>query len=153
LPSHEVVSPTTTNNNSSQVDIVERSSLYCLESQYPNLTAPLTSSHSLHGKSDDILGLYFIPDPMSKSQSKEFFKKKQRGPNKRNSTTGLSVSIANPAVNIVPPNKGYHMYSSRSSATGLIGSSEDPALAVINPHSSPTIHQTKEKRTKICCLL
>ncbi|CAF4519269.1 unnamed protein product [Rotaria socialis] len=119
---------------------------------YPKDSTILANSRE-NSKIDQFSGDTILPDPMSKSQSKEFFKKKQRGPNKRNSTTGLSVNIANPAVNTAPLNKGYHIQTSRGSAAGLVASGEDPALAVINPHPSPTIHHTKEKRTKICCLL
>jgi hypothetical protein len=84
---------------------------------------------------------------MSKSQSKEFFKKKQRGQNKKNSTTS-GITISN-----IPTNKAYHIQTSHGSSTGLLGNGEDPAVVVINPHPSTTIHHHKEKRTKICCLL
>jgi hypothetical protein len=84
---------------------------------------------------------------MSKSQSKEFFKKKQRGQNKKNSTaSGITIST-------MPQNKVYHIQTSHGSSTGLLGNGEDPAVVVINPHPSTTTHHNKEKRTKICCLL
>ncbi len=83
---------------------------------------------------------------MSKSQSKEFFKKKQRGQNKKNSTSGITISN-------VQPNKAYHIQTSHGSSTGLLGNGEDPAVVVINPHPPSTTHHNKEKRTKICCLL
>jgi hypothetical protein len=84
---------------------------------------------------------------MSKSQSKEFFKKKQRGQNKKNST------LSGGTMGNIIQNKIYHTQTSHGSATGLfVGGGEDPAVAVINPHP-PTGHHAKEKRTKICCLL
>ena len=84
---------------------------------------------------------------MSKSQSKEFFKKKQRGQTKKNSTAS-GVTMSN-----IGQNKVYHGQTSHGSATGLLGGGEDPAVVVINPHPPTTPHQNKEKRTKICCLL
>lgn len=90
---------------------------------------------------------------MSKSQSKEFFKKKQRGQNKKNSTTAAGgVSIGGTTMSTVPQAKDYHVQTSLGSATGLLGGGEDPAVVVLNPHP-PTTHQAKEKRTKLCCLL
>lgn len=89
---------------------------------------------------------------MSKSQSKEFFKKKQRGQNKKNSTTG-GISILGPTVSGVTQGKGYHIQTSHGSGAGLLVGGEDPAVVVISPHPPPIIHQSKEKRTKICCLL
>jgi hypothetical protein len=83
---------------------------------------------------------------MSKSQSKEFFKKKQRGQNKKNSTSS-GVTMSN-----IGQNKVYHIPTSHGSATGLLSVGEDPAVVVINPHPLTT-HHAKEKRTKICCLL
>ena len=83
---------------------------------------------------------------MSKSQSKEFFKKKQRGQTKKNSTTsGITIG----------QNKIYHNQASHGSSTGLLNGGEDPAVVVINPHPplTTTVHHHKEKRTKICCLL
>ncbi|CAF0973088.1 unnamed protein product [Rotaria sordida] len=90
---------------------------------------------------------------MSKSQSKEFFKKKQRGQNKKNSATSVGINVISPTMNNVGQGKSYHIQTSHGNTTGLVVSGEDPALVVINPHPLPTIHQTKEKRTKICCLL
>jgi hypothetical protein len=84
---------------------------------------------------------------MSKSQSKEFFKKKQRGQNKKNSTTSAGT------MSNLTPNKVYHVQTSHGSGTGLFGGGEDPAVVVINPHPLTTSHHAKEKRTKICCLL
>jgi hypothetical protein len=88
---------------------------------------------------------------MSKSQSKEFFKKKQRGRTKRNSIGGGGISIGGPTTSNVP--KLYPFQTSHGSATGFLGNGEDPALVVINPHPPTLANQTKEKRTKICCLL
>lgn len=90
---------------------------------------------------------------MSKSQSKEFFKKKQRGQTKKNSLVGIGVTIASPSINSASQNKGYHIQTNRGSTAGLVMGNEDPAVVVINPHPPPAVHQTKEKRTKICCLL
>ncbi len=84
---------------------------------------------------------------MSKSQSKEFFKKKQRGQNKKNSTASGGT------MNNLAQNKVYYNQTSHGSGPGLLGSGEDPAVVVINPHPSTAVHHTKEKRTKICCLL
>ena len=83
---------------------------------------------------------------MSKSQSKEFFKKKQRSGYQKNPSTTSSV------ITNATPTKLYHVQTSYGSATGLIGNGEDPAVVVIN-QCPPTTHRTKEKRTKICCLL
>jgi hypothetical protein len=44
------------------------------------------------------------------------------------------------------------LQTSIGSAAGFLGDGEDPALVVINPHP-PILNQTREKRTKICCLL
>ena len=87
---------------------------------------------------------------MSKSQSKEFFKKKQRGHNKKNSIVTGGIALGN-----VGQSKGYHFPTSHGSSTGLLGSGEDPAVVIINPHppTPANAHHTKEKRTKICCLL
>ncbi|CAF4681621.1 unnamed protein product, partial [Rotaria sp. Silwood1] len=93
------------------------------------------------------------PDPMSKSQSKEFFKKKQRGQNKKNSASAVGISIVGPSMSNLAQGKAYHIQTSHGSTAGLVVGSEDPAVVVISPHPTPTIHQTKEKRTKICCLL
>ncbi|CAF2388914.1 unnamed protein product [Rotaria sp. Silwood2] len=90
---------------------------------------------------------------MSKSQSKEFFKKKQRGQNKKNSSTAVGIGIAGSAMSNVVQGKTYHIQTSHGSTAGLLVGGEDPAVVVISPHPPPTIHQTKEKRTKICCLL
>jgi hypothetical protein len=87
---------------------------------------------------------------MSKSQSKEFFKKKQRGRTKRTSIAGGAVSTSGPTVSNAPVSKLVPFQTSIGGA--MLGSGEDPALAVINPHP-PILNQTKEKRTKICCLL
>jgi hypothetical protein len=91
---------------------------------------------------------------MSKSQSKEFFKKKQRGQHKKNSNAGGGFNIGGPTMSNATYNKAYHIQTSHGSSTGLLGGGggEDPAVVVINPHP-PTTHHTKEKRTKICCLL
>lgn len=86
---------------------------------------------------------------MSKSQSKEFFKKKQRGHNKKNSLViGSGPSIAGQG-------KGHHFPASHGGSTALLGGGEDPAVMVINPHppATSTTPHGKEKRTKICCLL
>jgi hypothetical protein len=85
---------------------------------------------------------------MSKSQSKEFFKKKQRGQHKKN-----SIAIGGSAISNAGQNKGYHYQTSHGSATGLLNGGEDPAVVVINPHPPTATHHTREKRTKICCLL
>jgi hypothetical protein len=53
----------------------------------------------------------------------------------------------------IPQNKVYHIQTSHGSSTGLLGGGEDPAVVVINPHPPTIAHHTKEKRTKICCLL
>ena len=86
---------------------------------------------------------------MSKSQSKEFFKKKHRAQNKKNSTTS-GIMMSN-----IGHNKTYQIPTSHGSTTGLLSAGEDPAVVVIHPHPSSTTatHHTKEKRTKICCLL
>jgi hypothetical protein len=90
---------------------------------------------------------------MSKSQSKEFFKKKQRGQHKKNSNAGGGFNIGGPTMSNATYNKAYHIQTSHGSSTGLLGGGgEDPAVVVNNPHP-PTTHHTKEKRTKICCLL
>ncbi|CAF3115470.1 unnamed protein product [Rotaria socialis] len=91
---------------------------------------------------------------MSKSQSKEFFKKKQRGRTKKNSfTADGGVSTSGSTVNNAPIAKLFPTQTSQGSAIGLLGNGEDPAVVVIN-HLPPTsLNQTKEKRTKICCLL
>jgi hypothetical protein len=92
---------------------------------------------------------------MSKSQSKELFKKKARGRAKK--TTSLATST-NSNVTI---NKTYHIQASHGNAVGLLNAGEDPAAVVIHSHSSTTTtpavhhhqHHVKEKRTKMCCLL
>jgi hypothetical protein len=88
---------------------------------------------------------------MSKSQSKEFFKKKQRGRTKRPSIGGGAVSTSG-LVSNAPVSKLIPIQTSMGSAAALLGGGEDPALVIINPNP-PTLNQTKEKRTKICCLL
>lgn len=90
---------------------------------------------------------------MSKSHSKEFFKKKQRGRTKKNSIGGGTISGNGPTMSNAPVTKQYLLQTSQGSATGLLGTGEDPAVVVINPHPPTSLHQTKEKRTKICCLL
>lgn len=87
---------------------------------------------------------------MSKSQSKEFFKKKQRGRTKRTSLGG-AVSTGGPTISNAPVTKLVPLQTSMGSASGLLGG-EDPAVVVINPHP-PILNQNKDKRTKICCLL
>lgn len=94
---------------------------------------------------------------MSKSQSKEFFKKKQRGRSKKTSIgggggLGGGISTSGPTISNAPVTKIVPLQTSIGSATGLLGGGEDPAVVVLNPHP-PIINQTKEKRTKICCLL
>lgn len=89
---------------------------------------------------------------MSKSHSKEFFKKNQRGRAKRNSLTNDSAaSTSGQTASIAPIAKLLPIQTSQGSATGLLGNGEDPALVVINPLPPNSNH--KEKRTKICCLL
>ncbi|CAF0785026.1 unnamed protein product [Rotaria sordida] len=91
---------------------------------------------------------------MSKSQSKEFFKKKQRGRTKKPSfTADGGISTGGPTVSNAPIAKLFPLPTSQGSATGLLGNGEDPAVVVINPHPPTSLNQTKEKRTKICCLL
>ncbi|CAF1062288.1 unnamed protein product [Adineta steineri] len=129
--------------NSDQTGLVKRHSSSCFESQYKTMPVPLNNlvTRDLDRKSD-------IPDPMSKSQSKEFFKKKQRGQQKKNSIATGGTAISNPGQS-----KGHHYQVSHGGATSLLGGGEDPAVVVINPHPPTTGHHTKEKRTKICCLL
>ena len=88
---------------------------------------------------------------MSKSQSKEFFKKKQRGRTKRTSIVG-AISTGGTTISNAPMTKLIPLQTSIGSASGLLGGGEDPALVVINPHP-PISNQNKDKRTKICCLL
>ena len=90
---------------------------------------------------------------MSKSQSKEFFKKKQRGRNKKSSVGGGPMSTGGPTISNAPTTKQFPIPVSHGSATGLLAGGEDPAVMVINPHPPTSLNQTKEKRTKICCLL
>jgi hypothetical protein len=90
---------------------------------------------------------------MSKSQSKEFFKKKQRGRNKKSSVGGGPMSTGGPSNSITATAKQFTIAASHASAVGLLGGGEDPALVVISPHPPTSLNQTKEKRTKICCLL
>jgi hypothetical protein len=90
---------------------------------------------------------------MSKSQSKEFFKKKQRGRQKKSSIGGGPASSSGLATASAPGAKPFPLQTSQGSATGLLGGGEDPALVVINPHPPVSTNHTKEKRTKICCLL
>lgn len=54
---------------------------------------------------------------------------------------------------MAPVSKQTVFQNSQGSATGLLGGGEDPAVVVINPHPPASSNQTKEKRTKICCLL
>ncbi len=89
---------------------------------------------------------------MSKSQSKELFKKKQRGRTKKNSIGGGAVSSSGPTVSTAPMTKLFALQSSQGGANGYLNGGEDPALVIINPQP-PTLNQPKEKRTKICCLL
>jgi hypothetical protein len=65
---------------------------------------------------------------------------------------GGGISTSGPTVSNAPVTKLFPLQTSIGSATGLLGNGEDPALVVINPHP-PILNQTKEKRTKICCLL
>ncbi len=88
---------------------------------------------------------------MIKSQSKEFFKKKQRGRTKKPSIGGAN-STSGPTTSNAPTTKLFPLRTSIGSAGGLLGNGEDPAVVVIN-HHPPTLNQTREKRTKICCLL
>ena len=90
---------------------------------------------------------------MSKSQSKEFLKKKQRGRAKKNSIGGgAGVSTGGPTLSNAAVTKLVALQTSQGNANGLFNSGEDPAVVVINPHP-PTSNSTREKRTKICCLL
>ncbi|UJR35756.1 hypothetical protein I4U23_028505 [Adineta vaga] len=127
--------------------LVKRHSASCFETQYRPVTSQnISSLDNLDRKSD-------IPDPMSKSQSKEFLKKKQRGRTKKNSIGGgTAVSIGGPTVSNAPVTKLVALQTSQGSANGLFNNGEDPAVVVINPHP-PTLNSAREKRTKICCLL
>ena len=91
---------------------------------------------------------------MSKSQSKEFLKKKQRGRAKKGSIVGAGGpnSTSGPTVSIVPVTKLSALQTSQGGVNGYLNGGEDPAMVIINPHP-PTLTQPKEKRTKICCLL
>lgn len=87
---------------------------------------------------------------MSKSQSKEFFKKKQRGRTKKTTSVGAAT------ISTVGASKNYHLQTSQGNSSGLLNGGEDPAVVVIHPHPSNAPnhgHHVKEKRTKICCLL
>lgn len=84
---------------------------------------------------------------MSKSQSKEFFKKKQRGRTKK-STSPVPVTVSQ-----VGNSKTISIQGSQITAAGLLNGGEDPAVIIINPNPTTTTHSNKEKRTKICCLL
>ena len=102
--------------------------------------------------STDFVLLSLQPDPISKSLSREIFKKK-RGRNKKGSIGGGPSSVAPPTVTNATMIKQYTLQPSQGSAAGLLGAGEDPAVVVINPHPPTSSNQIKEKRTKICCLL
>ncbi|CAF1470789.1 unnamed protein product [Adineta ricciae] len=128
--------------------LVKHHSESCFESQ----RRPLTIGENFI-PIDDLDRKSDIPDPLSKSQSKEFLKKKQRGRAKKNSIGGgVGVSTGGPTLSNAPVTKLVALQTSQGSANGLFNSGEDPAVVVINPHP-PTSNSTREKRTKICCLL
>ena len=63
------------------------------------------------------------------------------------------MSTGGPSISNAATTKQYVIPASHANAVALLGGGEDPAMVVINPQPPTSLNQTKEKRTKICCLL
>ena len=91
---------------------------------------------------------------MGESQSKDFFKIKQRRAySKKNNTTAISIRTNSSIITSFSQRKLSRIRTSHRNATSLAANGEDPAIIGINQHPSSLIHQTKEKKAKVCCVL